>query len=296
MSTNIRDVARRERAAEQTREEADAAWRAAWWATTLALAAIEGQRETARAFAEVADELGYKTHKYLSHRKATGRRVEVDHLLKAVIHSLPPRLSVVFASEAGHRIDAQAAEVLLQAERDGVSLREFAKQLDAMPVSWENAEDRAARERAEQDTRDAEHAAELERVREEARRGALAEATPDELGEEYANRPTADKTQFHRASAGASANRLRSEGITPPADRKRDQDGAFITARHELSKAVVAVHSAFDQLVENDLDTEQRGALTGDLDRLNRWTDLIRERLRGGSIDEELAALLRAGN
>ena len=73
---NVRATARREHAAEHTREEAEAAWRAAWWDTTLALGAIpKGQRKlTGEAQRAVTEELGHSSG-YLSTRATAGPAV-----------------------------------------------------------------------------------------------------------------------------------------------------------------------------------------------------------------------------
>jgi hypothetical protein len=113
-----------ERDAEGSRAEAEAAWRAAWWRTTMALGVPTYRPDVTRALDEAERVLG-QSRGYISDRRSTG--VVFGDLSIEQVQALPPRLSMVWATQhAGQRAGSDVLAEVRQAETDGVSLREFA--------------------------------------------------------------------------------------------------------------------------------------------------------------------------
>jgi hypothetical protein len=130
----VRRAAKAERAAEKTREEGERDWRQAWWVTTMALAAVPAtpQPNLTEATNAVVEALGH-SRKYVGLRRACGKHL---FLLEEEIRSnLIPRFAIA-ATQA--KADPQtAAELILQAEHEGCSLREFSAMLTGQ--SWTKA-------------------------------------------------------------------------------------------------------------------------------------------------------------
>jgi hypothetical protein len=121
---SVKLAAECERDAEGSRAEAEAAWRAAWWRTTMALGVPTYRPDVTRALNEAEQILG-QSRGYLGDRRATG--VVFSDLSIDEVQALPPRLSMVWAAQhAGQRAGADALAEVQNAETDGVSLREFA--------------------------------------------------------------------------------------------------------------------------------------------------------------------------
>jgi hypothetical protein len=95
-NTTVVRAARAEKKAEDGREAAETAWRAAWWKTTSALAKVPGapRTELTKVYREVQLVLGQGTE-WLSKRRKTGKAFVS---LKAnEINALPPRKAIEVA-------------------------------------------------------------------------------------------------------------------------------------------------------------------------------------------------------
>lgn len=129
----IETAARREQAAERNRAHAEAAWRQAWWATTLALgAAPEGDRQAVTAALDTAERILGQSRHWLSSRRRAGQMLAGQPA--AAVSQLPPRLAVAYREAGGE--PGRAVAVLQDAEARKLSLRDFAAELGTQPQSW----------------------------------------------------------------------------------------------------------------------------------------------------------------
>ena len=122
--TGIQRLAQLEAEAEQNKTKAEATWRKAWWETTLALGQITDRHAISEAQKLVAEVTGTSL-RWIQDRTRTGRKL--DPTLK-IIRTLPPRITMECVRK-GVRIDNAMIDAMLEAERDGVSLREFSASL-----------------------------------------------------------------------------------------------------------------------------------------------------------------------
>lgn len=265
----IRAVARREHRAEQTRTEAEAAWRSAWWDTTMALAGAgrEGVLVLLRAAAE---ELGQSVG-YLRQRRLTGAHVDPD-LEVRIIKTLPPRASRAWA-QAGRRIDQAAADELLANERDQVSVREQTRRMGTQPPSWQREDERTA-------------------TPEQIQR-AVAER-PDEVARALGSAPPRAQREFNRAREEGARDRLAAAGQPGNFPERSDGEIAYGQATTDLRRARELVNSARLHLADAALDDELRDDLLAQVDRIEIATRALRQGL-SGEIDRELLALLNEG-
>jgi hypothetical protein len=121
---SIEIAARAEAHAEAGREHAEAAWRSAWWRTTHALGVPTARAEVSEAFDTAVALLG-QSRSYLGVRRAVG--IAFADLPEPVRNTLPPRLSMAWAeAHRGDKAGDEAAAVIMRADAEGVSLREFA--------------------------------------------------------------------------------------------------------------------------------------------------------------------------
>lgn len=120
--TDIARLAVREKAAEAAKGKADAAWRAAWWATTLALGEVTGRQAIGDAQRLVREVTG-QSKTWVQERARAGR-------LFASLETggAPPRMAVEVA-RAGVIVTQDVVDSMIEAEQDGVSLREFTAQI-----------------------------------------------------------------------------------------------------------------------------------------------------------------------
>jgi hypothetical protein len=133
MTTMIEQAARREQAAERNRAQAEAAWRQAWWQTTLTLGEVaESDRAEVTAVLDTAQAILGQSRGWLSNRRMTGRLFAT--LPPGFVHQLPPRLAVAYCQSHGD--PSQAVTALRDAEARGLSLRDFAAELGTQPKSW----------------------------------------------------------------------------------------------------------------------------------------------------------------
>lgn len=139
--TNIAVLAEREARAEAAKGKADLAWRKAWWATTVALGQIEGKGNIGDAQKIVRETTGQSV-RWVSKRTVAGRRFMVlkDH------ETLPPRMAIE-VSVAGVEITETVVEQLIEAEKNGMSLREFTASLTGK--SWADTPEGASEETIE---------------------------------------------------------------------------------------------------------------------------------------------------
>jgi hypothetical protein len=132
----VRAAAKAEAAAETGRAASDRAWRAAWWRTTMALAAVPARPQSllkAANDAMIAEGLG-KDRNWLSMRRRTGIAFQSFALER---ETLPPRLAVVAATRPDAVITAEVVADILKAEADEVGVRKFS--FDLTGKSWTNA-------------------------------------------------------------------------------------------------------------------------------------------------------------
>ena len=137
--TGITEAARAERNAEHSRNEALAQWRAAWWETTMVLAAIPN--EGSRAAIRQAETILGHSPKYLGDRRRLGQHLAGYALTD--VRDLPPRLALEYVL----RIKADPAEirrVLEDVQGRGLSLRDMARELGSQPDSWKRQGEREA--------------------------------------------------------------------------------------------------------------------------------------------------------
>lgn len=125
----IADAAQCERDAEASREDAEASWRAAWWRTSLALAAPTERFRVTEALTEAEEILG-QSRSYLLKRRAMGRLFAVRPIEQ--LQWLPPRLSLAWADAHRDATDVTSDDLqeIAVAEQEGVSLRDFAARYD----------------------------------------------------------------------------------------------------------------------------------------------------------------------
>lgn len=129
----IEQAARREQAAERNRAQAEAAWRQAWWQTTLTLGEVaESDRAGVTAVLDTAQAILGQSRGWLSNRRMTGRLFAT--LPPGYVHQLPPRLAIAYCQAHGDPVNAVAA--LRDAEQRGLSLRDFSAELGTQPKSW----------------------------------------------------------------------------------------------------------------------------------------------------------------
>jgi len=122
---DIAMLAQREAAAETARSKADERWRTAWWALTLALGALpEGEKKKVGEAQALVREITGQSLSYVKRRTRAGRGFST---LKGT-ETLPPRMAVEVV-EQGIVPDAALVKRLLQAEKDGMSLREWSAEL-----------------------------------------------------------------------------------------------------------------------------------------------------------------------
>lgn len=273
MSSRIEEAAAAERAAEQTRKQAEATWRAAWWETTLALAEPDRKGEVSRVLDEAAVILG-QSRGYLLSRRETGRDfvdLEVDE-----IKMLPPRLAIAWSKEHGKPIDAEAAGMLRQADQDGTSLREFIANLGAVPPS-------TGAERFERPKPT------VEQVREAmadpvVRREVMADpdtrqAASDAITEQYTARSTSDP---RNALADSEGEQRREQS---------EREAAMFDLRDSLNRAAGLMRLALRQAIDLSLEDGERRfvqpAAQEVIEQGGNWQAFI----TGQSVDAFLASL-----
>lgn len=134
MITPIEKAARQEQAAEKHRAQAEAAWRAAWWQTTLALGAPpDSDRQQVTSALDTAQRILGQSRSWLGSRRRTGRML-LTAAPAAAVHQLPPRLAIAYFDARADPV--HAVRVLRDAEARQLSLRDFAAELGVQPQSW----------------------------------------------------------------------------------------------------------------------------------------------------------------
>lgn len=123
MERSLIELAHTEKAAENARDDADRAWRAAWWQTTMALAEAEDASEAY----DTLEDLLRQSRDHLKHRRATGLAMQV------VNDTLQPTFAVEFVRNGHGPIDEVAAERILSAEDAGFTKLEFLRSLPERP-------------------------------------------------------------------------------------------------------------------------------------------------------------------
>jgi hypothetical protein len=135
--TGITQAALAERNAENTRNQALATWRAAWWETTMVLSAVPN--ESARAAINQAGVILGHSNRYLGQRRLLGQRLARYALTE--VRGLPPRLAMLYILSV--KADpARIHEVLEDAQKRNLSLRDLARELGSQPDSWKRQGER----------------------------------------------------------------------------------------------------------------------------------------------------------
>jgi hypothetical protein len=274
-------AARKELQAAWSKEEAESAWRSAWWETTLALAEPERRPDIAAALDE-AGRILKQARDYLHKRRQVGRTFLEVNLQET--RTLPPTLSMEYALAGGSPEDALAT--IRSAEQRKLSMREFIAELQHRPVP-QGAGHEAGPDMV------AEAVAGLSPERKaEVVAGALED-------EEVADRVVRDRqARASLAKAETKAERER-EGTAREryslAEPRSDQIGANADLQYALTKA----RSAFEDAAEAadklaaygwpDNSREQGAAL---VQRALAAGEAVKAKLEGRDLDEELAALL----
>jgi hypothetical protein len=122
---NIRELAEREHRAEANRKTAEEHWRRTWWATTMALGKTHTKPSRAEAVGIVEQATG-QSRGWIQSRAKTGEAFGTFTL--RAVSALPPRMAVELA-RCKVEITAEVIKNLLKAEANGMSLREFSRQL-----------------------------------------------------------------------------------------------------------------------------------------------------------------------
>jgi len=115
----IEVLAQREAQAEQAKGKADMAWRTAWWETTYALGSVSGRGVIGDAVAVVAETTG-QSLAWVRQRRQCGVA-----FLTLGSKELPPRMACAVAQTPGIDVTADLVAQMIQAEKDGIGLREF---------------------------------------------------------------------------------------------------------------------------------------------------------------------------
>jgi hypothetical protein len=121
VASAVRKAAKAEAASERTREQAEAEWRKAWWATTFALAEPTAKSDITVAYDEARKVLG-QGRDYLTKRRRTGLA------FRAVGRSeLHPQMALEWArAHSGEVADDAVVADIEKADADGVGKREYA--------------------------------------------------------------------------------------------------------------------------------------------------------------------------
>ena len=122
---NIRELAEQEHRAEANRKTAEEKWRKAWWATTLALGSILGKLEQRTAVTVVEETTG-QSRGWIQSRARTGEAFQ--SMSTSFVSQLPPRMAIELVRNKVE-LTNQVVTDMLQAEKDGVSLREFSSKI-----------------------------------------------------------------------------------------------------------------------------------------------------------------------
>lgn len=268
----VRELAESEHMAETIRDRADANWRAAWWSLTLALAdVVGGDGQVKAAFAAAAKELGQSVD-WLQRRRSTGQRVDLAELEYSKIRTLPPRLTVQWVGV----IDGDAADALLAAERDGVSLRDLARQQGTQPVSWQREAERAGPTPAQRQ----------EIAREEIARD------PEIIKSVLRDKPDVEREVVRDANV-RGVERMRAAGIRPNEELDQEQApfNAAIAAVSAMGAVQRSLQIAIRAIRDVDLEGEDQAILLGYRDGTERLLTAFGQAITG-DIDAELAKLL----
>jgi len=136
--TGINEAALAERQAELSRNQALMTWRAAWWETTMVLAAAMDGPEAAETIRRAGVILGH-SRRYLGQRRALGLRLARYSLTE--VSGLPPRLALFYITTV--KADpGRIHEVLEDAQKRNLSLRDLARELGKQPDSWKRQGER----------------------------------------------------------------------------------------------------------------------------------------------------------
>jgi hypothetical protein len=265
----VRELAGREHNAESIRNQANAQWRAAWWDLTMALADVSGAEEIRLAISIAAEELG-QSRKWLQSRRSVGQRVDLAGLETDVIRTLPPRLTVQWQGA----IDADA---LLAAERDGVSIRDLAREQGTQVPSWQREGERTVT--PEQRTAIAHE----EIVR-----------NPEIIKGVLASNPDLERVVV-RESQERAVERMRDAGVRPNRELELERlSTAALTAVSYMQAAQRNLQASARVIRDAGLESEDRTVLQGYHDSVEQLLRAFGQAL-SGDIDAELAALVAQG-
>jgi hypothetical protein len=280
MRHDIETAALQEAAAEQTRATAEAAWRRAWWETTLALAEpAEPDKRAVMDALDTAQRILGQSRSWLARRRAAGRHFSI--LEDAQIWALPPRLAVEYTD--AHGDPAQAVEYLTAAEAQGASLRDVAADLGTQPKSWlrENEQDQrpVTAEQIRAALADQALADEVFRLGPDA--GDATRAARRATEQAYANSAREMAERRERAERDEQAERNARTGL-----RYLDVEDDLVKAKRLLANAakIVAVVNWTD---------EEREFLAHDIAQVRAALGLLEAALSGVSGEDWDAALAK---
>jgi len=182
--------------------------------------------------------------------------------------------------EAGHRLDEEACQHLIDAEKEGMSLRELVRQLaegaGKVPAGWTRPVGEPTPERRR------------EIVREEIARD------PDivrEVSQEPAVRRAVDEQR--QAEVVQGVQRMRDAGIRPDTELEQEQApfNAAIVAITAMGTVQRSLRTAIRAIRNVDLEGEDRAILLGYRDGTEGLLKAFGQALTG-DLDAELARLL----
>ena len=203
MTVDIAVLAQREARAEASKGKADAAWRSAWWATTLALGQITGKRAVGEAQAIIRETTGQKQD-WVWKRTRTGRAFAG----LGASETLPPRMAVEIV-QAGIEVTESLAQQMIQAERDSVSLRDFTAGLTGK--AWADTPEGASEATIEQ----------------------IVKAQPERVGRAVAREPVA-REAVHQETRRRYAQQAQEAGLREPEPMKGALMSEAVTIRTHI--------------------------------------------------------------
>lgn len=271
----VRELAGREHLAEGIRDRANENWRKAWWDLTIALADVP-EGEVNKACEAAATELG-QTKNRMKTRRRVGQAVTPNG--RGCLEAAPPTLAVQWVLQ-GHRLDEAALQHLIDAEREGLSLRELVQQLaegaGKEAPGWTRPVGEPTPDRREQI------------VREELM------ANPkivDEVSRAPAVRRAVDEQR--QAEAVQGVQRMRDAGIRPDTELEQEQApfNAAMVAITAMGAVQRSLRTAVRAIRDVNLEDEDRAILLGYRDGTEGLLKAFGQALVG-DIDAELARLL----
>jgi hypothetical protein len=274
----IREVAAVEHAAEETRENAQAQWREAWWNTTLVLAAVEDDRRTLNvAYTEAMGNLGV-TRSYLSTRRRVGKKLL--SIGPERLRTLPPRLALAWVVDCRREADG-AYEALREAQEHETSLRDFIKQHGGTPMS-------TGKERFRN----------TDGVTPSQREQIVLEMLTDPETAMALMRDPQIRLAISRAQKAEHKEILDRSKMTRTEDEQRDRDSNdYLEAEKQLGESRRRAALALDTLLkrEEPLSDDEKSNLLESIENVRETLAWVESRVISGdaSFEDQLATLLK---